>query len=162
MTDDARAAHKAADVISAKREALHAGSPGTRQLTPRTHYTGLVGEFAFSERYGYAVDIRPRVRGDQGVDFTVEMRFTVDVKTRNPRDGPIDLLVETDKAPADIYVLAVDMGRWVNMIGWIWGSKARTYPVCVLRNGIRDHLVPAADLRPMEELDSRIVNQWRK
>ena len=83
--------------IANDREVMHRNDASGRQLTERTHETGLRGEFAFAELVGLYPDTTRRRTGDDGVDFVLPMKLTVDVKTRRARPSGLKdtfLLVE--------------------------------------------------------------------
>jgi hypothetical protein len=144
-------AHKVAEA----REGVHRDDPSTRRLTPHTHLSGMQGEFAFAELCGIMPDTSVKPSGDGGVDFRVPLMYTVDVKSRNYRNGDIDLLVEHGKVDADIYVLAVIREDDVDLRGWEWGTVVKRLPLRDLGTGVMNHWKRSDELRPMSELVSR-------
>jgi hypothetical protein len=147
--------------IAEIRERLHKNHASSRQLTEQTNAVGLVGEFRFGEEFGVYPDTSVRPSGDNGIDFIMPLTFSIDVKTRNyhPKWEPFYLLIEEGTINADIYVLALihPDGDKCKLAGWIWGEDACRYPVDDLGTGVRNHQVPVADLRPMDELKNRRV-----
>jgi len=116
---------------------------------------GMSGEFAFGEFSGLWPDTRLLSGGDDGVDFRIQLSFTVDVKTgRKPKN----LIHEQGKPFADIFVLAKyddETGR-SELIGWEWGAKLRAAPVRDFGYGVLNHYIPAEQLKGMSELRKRM------
>lgn len=155
-----------AERTAEERERLHDGDPGGRQLTKNTHLSGLLGEIAFGKMIGMMPDFSKKRSGDGGIDFTVPLVFTMDVKSRKriKNGGEFYMLVEEAKVDdSDIYICAVlhDDMRGADPIGWQWAKAVKKFPVGVLRDGIRNHQVPVnGGLRPIRELQDRLPN-WR-
>lgn len=170
MTDDWKSISDLSDTIaeeiidetSNERENLHKYDPSGRQLTKQTHRIGLLGEFAFAKLVGIFPDISKKRNGDMGIDFEIPLLATVDVKTRNERDGGLNdtlMLVEHNKLNADIYVLAINPsdGGACECVGWMRKENVVRYPLKDLGTGVLNHQIPATDLHPMEPLISRVA-----
>ena len=140
-------------VVAERRGMVHArGGKAKAGLGADHEYVALVGEWVFSERYGYPIDTADRVGGDNGVDFRVPGVGTVDVKTARK---PTWLLVERGKVRADIYVLARydDASETAELLGWAWGSDVARAVLRDMGYGIVSHAIEAGRLRSIEELD---------
>lgn len=127
-----------------------------RVLSNNHDQVGLSGEFAFGEFCGIFPDTKLRPEGDKGVDFTVPLAFTVDVKTARK---PYNLIHEEGKPMADIYVLAGynEETRKATLIGWEFGATLAKKPVKEFGHGVRNHFIPAKELRPMDDLKARLA-----
>jgi hypothetical protein len=137
------------------RTEVHAGHSTQRILSEEHDKVGLSGEFAFGEFSGLWPDTRLLTSGDRGVDFTIAMLFTVDVKTYRK---PGNLIHEQGKPFADIFVLAKydeDTGK-SSLLGWEWGTKLKSAPVKDFGYGVINHYIPANHLRSMDELKNRL------
>jgi hypothetical protein len=137
------------------REALHAQHT-TPRLGPAPNFVGLVGEAEFSRQFGVAVDLSRQIGGDRGVDFTVPLRFTVDVKTAR---NPVFLICEEGKVVANVYVLAAynEADHSAELLGWEWGPVLARAPVRDFGYGIRNHYIERAALKPISDLKSRVM-----
>lgn len=138
------------------REALHAGHTSSRPLSEGYEHVGIVGEFKFSRVYRLPFDWDRKPMGDGGVDFTIPLCFTVDVKTARKANH---LLVEVGKVSADIYVLAqyIDPDD-AEFLGWEWASAVASAPTKTFGTStIVNHYIHREKLRPMSSLDRRIV-----
>ena len=114
-----------------------------------------MGEFAFGKLCGIYPNVELTAKGDGGVDFTLPLKFTVDVKTAR---NAINLIHEKGKPFADIYVLAkyYDDKDDVRFLGWEMGAKlAKTEPRD-FGKGILNHYIHHSKLRPMEQLLKRL------
>ena len=116
---------------------------------------GLSGEFAFAELTGIWPNTKTLVSGEGGIDFTVPIRFTVDVKTAR---HPHYLLHKQGKEFADIFVLARynDETRKSELVGWEWGAKLQNAPVKDFGHGVLSHYLSVSELRRMVELENRL------
>jgi hypothetical protein len=137
------------------REALHKGQASSRPLSKGYEAVGMMGEMEFGKFSGLMPDMSARADGDSGIDFTVQLKFTVDVKTARK---PAHLIHEEGKTVVDIYVLARynDDGS-ATLLGWEWGSTLSRAPTKDFGYGVISHYIPAENLRPMEELEGRMV-----
>lgn len=117
----------------------------------------VAGEFAFSQRYGIALDPKLVWKGDNGIDFWMPMLVGVDVKTAQQHDDR--LFVEQGKVRADIYVLANDTGDILNaqLSGWAWSDEVLRVPARDHGKGIVSHMLRADVLHKMHELDQRLA-----
>lgn len=144
------------DLVDSRTE-IHNEQSSQRILSKDHDKVGLSGEFAFGEFSGLWPDTRSLIGGDCGVDFTVAMWFTVDVKTcRKPKY----LIHEQGKPFADIFVLAKfddDTGK-STLLGWEWGSKLRSAPVRDFGFGVISHYIPVGQLKSMDELKTRLTS----
>lgn len=145
-----------------------------RQSTHRTNTTerfyddenlenkiGAKAEIAFGRLSGIPVDTNSYLTGDGNVDFKVLFRdkvLTVDVKgARNP----LYLFVKEKDIDncATILVLAEVLGDEVMFLGWATRKMMRASPVRDFGYGIRNHYLPASNLRSMFDLIAEIVPQ---
>jgi hypothetical protein len=78
---------------------------------------GMLGEMAFALITGHAVDLEQRIEGDEGYDFIVPLKFTIDVKTTAKTEKSNNLMVQEGKVKADIYVLA--MVEMICQTSWV-------------------------------------------
>jgi hypothetical protein len=137
------------------RHNAHKNHASSRPLSEDYELIGLLGESKFGEICGQMPDLQRRLGGDNGVDFIVPLKFSVDVKTARKA---YHLIHEQGKKFADIYILAQydDAGGCANLIGWEWGMILMRAPVKDFGHGILNHYIPAKDLRPMSELEKRM------
>ena len=137
------------------RNALHKNHATHRPLSDQNDRVGLSGEFLFGEFTGLWPDTKTRPGGDNGIDFTVLLRFTVDVKTARK---PYHLIHENGKAFADIFVLAEynDETGKARLLGWEWGKVLEKAPTKDFGYGVVNHYIPANKLRPMADLKARL------
>lgn len=143
-----------------KREAearhdAHKDHASSRPLSEDYEYVGLLGESKFGELSGLMPDLQRKLSGDNGVDFVVPLKFSVDVKTARKA---YHLIHEQGKNFADIYVLASfdDETQSVKLVGWEWGATLKRAPIKDFGYGIMNHYIPAKDLKPMDELKKRM------
>lgn len=153
-------AKKLSETTGLDREAMHKNDASCRLLTNNPDVVGMRGEHAFGELAGFYPDTSRRRKGDGGIDYVVPLLFSIDVKTRSERAGGLSetfLLVEEGKIIADIYVLAILSNNKENCecVGWISKQEIAKYPVDDLGTGVRNHQVPALNLRSMLELRRR-------
>lgn len=124
-----------------------------RGIVKDRDFVGLMGEVEFGEKAHQPVDFRRLREGDNGIDFIVPLRFSVDVKaSRLP-----ELLVPVGKVKADIYVLALydNATRRAELVGWESKGVIRQAPFKDYGYGI-NHCLPLP-LRPMSQLLGRIM-----
>jgi hypothetical protein len=86
---------------------------------------GMLGEMAFALITGHAVDLEQRIEGDEGYDFIVPLKFTIDVKTTAKTEKSNNLMVQEGKVKADIYVLAMVENDMPDFVGWAWVNRLR-------------------------------------
>src|SRR3569833_1781749 len=91
-----------AEIECAARKRLHDGHASRRALRDGYELVGLIGEIVFARANRQPLDLDRKPAGDGGMDFTVPLRFTVDVKTFRK---PVHLIHEQGKVTSDIYVL---------------------------------------------------------
>jgi hypothetical protein len=105
----------------------------------------------------FNLPLRFERRGDGGWDFIAPLRAKIDVKCSRDRHW---LLVEEGKVLAYIYVLAHcldEKGRCAELIGWTYKSAVLAVPPRPFPREIVNHVIPAEDLRPMEELHRLVM-----
>lgn len=135
-----------------RMDALHEGTKSCRPLSKNSSWVGLKGQAEFADRYSLPIDTVLRPCGDRGIDFYTPIG-TFDVKTARK---PGNLAVEVGKVNSDIYVLAgySDNPEEVWFVGWEYASVLlECRQGCFPGYNILNHLQPANNLRPMEELD---------
>ena len=137
------------------RSELHdkAGRKGVTFIKDPTvrEQDSLRAEWEFAKVCGLMPDLRENVSGDGGADFTVDVRYTVDVKaSRNPGN----LLIPVGKVTADIYVLYDTDESWPMPcpIGWMWGARMKKQPSKDFGYGVESHYMPAKQLMPFPSL----------
>lgn len=127
-------------------------------IGPERDYRGLRGEIEFGQVFKQYVDLRRLREGDKGIDFTVPLRTTIDVRASARREGELLVPVDT-KYWADIYVRAYfneaegPIGV-VELQGWEWGAVMRKQPVKDLGHG-PNHWRKV--LRPIPELAEQVM-----
>lgn len=147
--------YKRLQQVAIARNRVFVNMKRNRPLGKNYEEVGLLGEWEFGKFCG----IMPRTipGGDGGIDFELPLVFTVDVKTARKPDR---LLVEAGKVKADIYVLAHyvdnDEAGEVSLVGWIFASELLKYQPFDSGRGIVNHVVPAEELRPMDDLEKRV------
>jgi len=117
---------------------------------------GMLGEMAFALITGHAVDLEQRIEGDEGYDFIVPLKFTIDVKTTAKTEKSHNLMVQEGKVKADIYVLAMVENDMPDFVGWAWGKQVKAAPTRDFRAGYQSHYIPIDNLSPMDELYKRL------
>ena len=142
-------------VLVEDRNELHKNHESQRVLSEKHNEVGMAGEFSFGEFCGLWPDTESKPGGDGGIDFTVPLKFTVDVKTARK---PGNLIHEQGKPVADIYVLAGydDQSEKATLLGWQWGATLAAAPVRDFGYGVINHYIPQSQLRPMSELQARL------
>jgi hypothetical protein len=151
-----------ADMLTAEataRSQLHARSegPNRRVLSEGYELVGLMGEGQFAKEFHQPLDLSLKVGGDAGYDFTLPLRYTVDVKCFRK---PLNLIHEQGRVRADIYVLAefIDEPMRARLLGWEWGRNLAKAPVRDFGHGVINHYIPTEALRPIEELLERTMH----
>lgn len=141
------------------RHDAHRDHATSRPLSINYELVGLVGESKFGELCNQMPDLERRLDGDKGIDFIVPLKFSVDVKTAR---NAFNLIHEQGKNFADIYVLASydDDTKDATLLGWEWGAVLKRAPVKDFGYGIMNHYIPAEQLRPMKELQDKMVTTW--
>ena len=159
MTDSDNTVVEFLKAEAAARTQLHGGHASQRLWSKEQDLVGLAGEAQFARQYGQALDLRRAPKGDRGIDFTVPLAFTVDVKcARNPDR----LLQAQGKVLADIYVLAGYRERdcGADLLGWQWGRNLSAAPLCDPGDrGVPAHYIEASQLYRMSDLGRRLM--WR-
>lgn len=155
MTEDELLAY--ARLVAERRHALHVDHASSRPLSPDYEFVGLAGEVAFGIEIGMMPNFDEKPDGDGGIDFTVPLLFTVDVRTARKAG----YLIHEEGKPlrADIYVLAEfddDAGR-AKLVGWEWANALVKAPTRDFGYGIINHYIHRKKLRPMESLTSRVA-----
>ena len=141
--------------IADDRAELHADHASSRVWTPDCHLVGLVGEAEFARVFAQPLDLNERPGGDGGVDFTLPIRMTVDVKTARK---PVFLIEKEGLVVADIYVLAGysdELGR-AELLGWTTGALLAAAPIRDFGYG-PNHAIAREELRPMETLRQKVM-----
>ena len=144
------------DAFAKERHDLHVDHATSRPLSDGYEKVGLAGELAFSQFTGMAPDLSVKPEGDGGVDTTIFLAFTVDVKTARKA---YNLIHEIDKPFADIFVLAEydDDSEKAMLVGWEYGSILRKAPSKDFGYGIENHFIHRSRLRPMNLLRKRLL-----
>jgi hypothetical protein len=141
------------------RHNAHKDHASSRPLSDNYELVGLLGESKFGEICNQMPDLKRRLEGDSGIDFVVPLKFSVDVKTAR---NAFNLIHEQGKKFADIYVLASfkDSEEDAELLGWEWGAVLKNAPVKDFGYGIMNHYIPADKLKPISELQERMVTTW--
>lgn len=144
-------------LLSNMRHNAHAGHQSSRPLSEDYEYVGLAGEIAFSQAYGFPIDLRLISDGDNGIDFTTPAG-TVDVKTARKA---YNLIIEQGKVFADIYVLAQYNNHTMSaaLIGWEWGENIKKWEVKDFGYGIINHYRSAKSLKCMSDFKYILQNE---
>ena len=110
------------------------------------HLVGAAGEMAVASYLGMKEhlyeDLTP-VRGSCDLPG-------IDVKARSRHF--YELLCQKDDTDEKILVLVTIESDEIRLHGWMESHEAKTYPVKSFRSGRPAHVVPQADLQPMELL----------
>jgi len=117
---------------------------------------GMLGEMAFALITGHAVDLEQRIEGDDGYDFIVPLKFTVDVKTTLKTNKSHNLMVKEGDVHADIYVLAMVENDIPDFVGWAWGKQVKAAPTKDFRAGYQSHYIAIDSLYPMSQFYERL------
>lgn len=142
--------------IAQQRSGTHVGHKSQRILSDDYNLVGVCGEDAFADEFDLEIDDSIRPSGDKGVDFILNLPFTVDVKTAKL---PYNLLLEVGKPVVDIYVLADYNKSNSILLGWEWGKTLAQAPSKDFGYGVINHYIPAEDLRPISTLKDRYVQE---
>ena len=139
-----------------QRHETHKDHASSRPLSKDYELVGLMGELALSQLTGLAPDLKVKPKGDGGVDGRIYLGFSVDVKTARK---PYNLIHEVGKKFADIFILAQYNGESApaTMLGFEWGVALAVAPTKKFGHEILNHYIPAHLLRPMEELERRVI-----
>ena len=118
-------------------------------------FIGMTGEKEFSQASGLPMKFLRGV-SDEGWDFVIPFRYTLDVKTTTL--VPAELLVPCDKVTAHIYVLAgyISQTNDAILLGWQWGTVVKRAPTKQMPSGI-NHVIDIDGLYEMHELLDRIM-----
>ena len=149
-----------ADALGRERRGAH-DSDGGHQFfkdSAAEHIRGIKVELAFEAESGIEVDLSVLPGGDGLKDFVFEVggkEISIDVKGATK---PYNLFLKQKKAEgaADILVLAGIYGDEVEFVGWEHKSIMLLCPVRDAGYGILNHVRPASELRPMEQLKKLI------
>ena len=138
------------------RERIHANHASSRPLSKNYDFVGLAGEAEFMRIFRQPMDTDRKPGGDSKIDFTVPLKFTVDVKTARKA---LNLIVEVGEVEADIYVLASfsDKDQTAELLGWEWGKILKKAPSKDFGYGIINHYIPRENLRPIDELIEKVM-----
>ena len=117
---------------------------------------GMMGEMYFALMYGYAADLKEKISGDDGYDFAIPLKFTVDIKTTVKTPNAKNLFVKQGTVKADIYVLAMYDDGKVNLLGWAWGKELLAVTPRDFGRGNINHYIPIEKLRSMDSLTVRM------
>ena len=141
--------------IAERRDKMHENHESHRPLSKGSGKVGMAGEVAFGMWSGHCPDFENKPEGDGGIDFTVNLKFTVDVKTARK---PLNLIHEKGKPFADIYVLAGydEKTGDATLIGWTWGKTLAKQPVATFKHDVLNHYLDADELDTMESLAERL------
>ena len=148
------------DEAAKQRHDLHVDHPTSRPLSEGYEEVGMAGEFEFGKFCGQMPDFERRPSGDKGIDFTLPVMYTVDVKTARKAGN---LIHERGKRFADIYVLAEydDTTKAATLVGWTWGITLRAAPTKDFGYGVINHYIARENLRPMSDL-KRMMASFRR
>ena len=134
----------------------------------KEHFIGLLGEFAFAERYGLEVDVKIRPKGDNYRDFIVRLNdqktITLDVKTSQKAQFIFVKEWEIKKC-SDILILAKIFyeTKEVQFIGWTTKKIMTQQPKKLFSHlNITSHYLERTKLNPMEDLDYLFNNTTTK
>ena len=136
--------------------------PNTRTFVPDNDVTGACGEIAFANWMSVPWDWRNKPQGDDGIDFVIG-DYTIDVKST--KGGPDRrLMVVEGQVKAAIYVLVlrspVDPSV-VALAGWERQDKIIATPPEKWKKFVfPNHMIPAVELQPMEELRFVLDPLW--
>jgi hypothetical protein len=140
-----------------RRDRSHRGDKSSRPLSTNYELIGLAGEWTFGQCYGYRVDLEPRRRGDEGVDFRTPAGI-VDVKTYR-RSVHLWLEERDRRTKAEVLVLMKyhdESPQNCDFVGWELVDVMRSARIVETPARIYARQKPAAELRPMEEFNLRM------
>lgn len=152
---------------AARRDAAHAGQPVTNDFSDDRQLLGMQGETAFGEFSGLYPHTHDGPYGDGGIDFTVPLKFTVDVKTTTFAGSdaePMHLKHFVGHQMADIFVLAYheQAQNSTRLMGWCWKSELKDGEKRQFPPHNRDnYCLPVRSLHPMRELRDRLIRIGR-
>ena len=146
------------NALASRRDEIHKDHATSRPFSENYEHVGLSGEFEFGKFCGLMPDVEEKPQGDSGVDFTIPLMYTVDVKTARI---PNNLFHEKGKRFVDIYVLAGydDESGQSESLGWEWGIKLQRAPTKDFGFGVMNHYIKQSDLRPMSALKERMYRR---
>jgi hypothetical protein len=151
-----QAAQAALDNVAEQRHQRYMNHPQNAPLVDNYMVMAMAGEFAFGRFCGQMPDLEQRTKGDGGVDFSVPIVMTVDVKTISM--GHQNLLHKVDKPMADLFVLAeydAAKGEAV-LIGWTSATELRQNKPQKFGHDYENYHLHRSALRPMGELGGRL------
>ena len=143
--------------IADKRHQIHENHASSRPLSDDYNLVGISGEWAFAHFSGMMPDLEEKPEGDKGIDFSLPVRLTIDVKTARKA---YHLIQEVGKpVRADIYVLAQydDATGKSELIGWEWAHILLQAPAKDFGYGIVNHYIHRNELRPMDDLKKMMI-----
>jgi len=142
--------------VAAARDKRYANHPTNAPLNDEYMEMAMAGEFAFGEFCGQMPDLAQRAEGDGGVDFTIMLLTTVDVKTI--KQGYQYLLHKVDKPMADLYVLAEyeRESKSATLIGWTSRAELKEQEPRTFGHDYLDFHQHRSTLRPMHSLRRRM------
>jgi len=115
-------------------------------------YTGVMGEFAFSEYADLTIDGNEYRKTDPNDDFYVEYngsRCTIDIKTANKK--PYALMVKEGTVSADYYVQGHLDGLVVTFYGMASGEEVRAQDLVGTPYDHRNYEIAIEELDPIPE-----------
>jgi hypothetical protein len=127
----------------------------------KTHIRGLKGEIAVAEYYGLETDLELRPTGDNGIDFTcwwLLCPVQVDVKTTEYVSNPWLKVKADGHKTADVYILTVDDGADIELVGWAWLRDVEATDPTQETGHHTNHVLKPSDLRTMpkpQQVDPR-------
>lgn len=127
----------------------------------KTHIRGLKGEIAVAEYYGLETDLELRPTGDNGIDFTcwwLLCPVEVDVKTTEYVSNPWLKVKADGHKTADVYILCVDDGADIELVGWAWLRDVEATDPTQETGHHTNHVLKPSDLRTMpkpQQVDPR-------
>jgi hypothetical protein len=125
------------------------------------HTQGLKGEIAVADYYGLETDLEIRPRGDGGVDFTcwwLLCPVEVDVKTTEYVSNPWLKVKADGHKTADVYILCVDDGADIELVGWAWLRDVEATDPTQETGHHENHVLKPNELRTMpkpQQVDPR-------
>lgn len=147
--------------IAKKRRDLHTNVGNASERFFDDQYEedmiGIAGEDAFAERYHFEIDMKPRPKGDKGIDFVTALG-TVDVKTYRRPKNMLVKVSERWRGTAKILVLArYNKDDTIDLLGWCYAHEVERGPSNFGR-GIMNYSKPYGEMKPMELFDSMLLD----
>lgn len=153
--------NKEINILGEKRQNAHPKGTTRYYNDPNREDTiGVAGEAAFAERYNLEVDKRILPKGDNHVDFTVEInkqKVSIDIKTAQKAYNLLIKSWEINKC-ADILVLAQYRKGKITFLGWETKEIMKLMPRAVFSSlNITNYYRDRDELRPMSQLDELLT-----